>query len=297
MKILVTGGSGFIGTNLIAALSVAGHTIFNYDLKQGFDILDYELLRTKASGMDAIIHLAAKVKVQECEQNPAETILTNTIGTENVFRAAAEKSIKKVLVASSAAVYGNNQSLPLREDAQAMPINIYGVSKAAAEKIAVIFSEKYKQKINCFRIFNVYGPHQHASSQYSAVIPIFIAHAMRDEDLTIYGNGTQTRDFIFIKDVVNTFSAALQSEFNETIVNVASSRPVSVLDLAQAIISLTGSKSKIKFEKSRQGDIANSHADVSKMNAIATAQYALEEGLKETIDWFKHARIHSNNTA
>ena len=292
MKILVTGGSGFIGTNLIAALNEAGHTVFNYDLKQGFDILDYGLLRTKAAGMDAIIHLAAKVKVQECEQNPAETIITNTIGTENVLRAAVETSVKKVLIASSAAIYGNNQSLPLEESTQAMPINVYGLSKAAAEKIAASFFEKHGQKTNCFRIFNVYGPHQDASSQYSAVIPIFISHAMRNEDLTIYGDGTQTRDFIFIKDVVGAFSASLQSDFGEIVVNIASGMPVSVLELAQKIISLSGSKSKIKFEKSRQGDIANSCADTSKMNGLAVAQHELEEGLKETISWFRYAHVH-----
>ena len=288
MKILVTGGSGFIGTNIIALLESKGIDAINYDLKTCFDILDSKTLLEKTKGVDAIMHLAAKVRVHECEENPAETLRVNALGTENVLCAAAENSVGKVIIASSAAVYGNNPNIPLKETAHAAPLNIYGLSKLAAEKIALNYSERRGLHVTCFRIFNVYGPGQDASSPYSAAIPLFISRALRNQDLVIYGDGLQTRDFIYVKDVANIFFSALNGALGGKIINVASGKTISIFDLAKQIITATNSESKIKHEPARNSDIKQSVADMALASQSSMAPaFALEQGLNETIAWFR----------
>ncbi len=286
MKVLVTGGSGFIGQHVVSLLLACGHEIKKYDTKTGFDITNYEALVKESKGCDAIVHLAAKVRVQECEQNPGETMRINAAGTENVLHAACENSVKRILIASSAAVYGNNPNVPLNEDAQTMPINIYGNSKLAAEKIAQNYINK-GMNVACFRIFNVFGPGQDADSQYSAAIPIFISRALQNKDLVIYGDGRQTRDFIYAKDVASAFLSALDKN-HSGVFNLASGKAISIFDLAEEIVKLTKSESKITFAAPRAGDILHSSANILRMRSLLNFEqkYSVEEGLKETIAWF-----------
>jgi UDP-glucose 4-epimerase len=217
-------------------------------------------------------------------KNPVKAIEINTIGTLNVLCAALSGDVKKVIIASSAAVYGDSPKLPKKERMTPAPKSPYAISKLDCEYAAKIFYEEYGLKTTSLRYFNVYGPRQDPTSQYAAVVPIFIKRALKDEDIIIYGDGTQTRDFVFVKDVVHANELAL-SKGDGGVFNVANGESVSINELAELIIELTGSGSKIVYKGERAGDIKHSVADISAIEGIGfRAGFGLREGLEATIE-------------
>lgn len=311
MKYLVTGGAGFIGSHIIQHLLCCGHEVVcldnfdplydiaikkaniapfikhtNFELVDG-DIRNKELLKKLAIDIDYILHEAALVSVIESMRNPVKTIEVNTIGTLNVLTAALAGNVKKTIIASSSAVYGDSPVLPKKENIVPAPKSPYVISKLDCEYAAKIFYEEYGLKTTSLRYFNVYGPRQDPTSPYAAVIPIFIRKSLRNENIPIYGDGLQTRDFIFVKDVVHANELVI-SKGDGRVFNVASGKAISVNELAELIIKQTNSNSKIIYKEPRAGDIKHSVADITGIKKIGfKPRFGLKDGLKDTIEWFK----------
>ncbi len=315
MKYLVTGGAGFIGSHIIQDFLNKGSEILcldnfdpGYDINmkkaniapflkhEGFelvegDVRDKELLERIVPDIDCIFHEAAQVSVVESMKDPVRTININTIGTFNVLKAALKCNVRKVVIASSAAIYGDSPDLPKSENMLPSPRSPYAISKLDCEYAAKIFYDEYGLKTTVLRYFNVFGPRQDPTSQYAAAIPIFISKALRNEDLLIYGDGSQTRDFVFVKDVVLANELAI-SRGDGRIFNVANGRAISILELAERIIGLTSSDSKIKYADPRAGDIKHSLADIGEIRNIGfRPAFDLENGLMETIKWSRNKRL------
>jgi UDP-glucose 4-epimerase len=298
MKVLITGGAGFIGSHIAEYFAEAGYTVKILDnLVTGFlknipqykniefvrgNICDYPTVEKAVSGMDYVFHEAALVSVPLSCERPAEAFGINTLGTLNVLQACVKAEIDKFVTASSAAVYGNNPVLPKHEDMYPEPASPYAISKLDGEYLARMFYENHGLRTTCLRYFNVYGPRQDPKSPYAAVIPIFFEKAKAGKDLVINGDGLQTRDFVHIKDVVRANAEALEHGDGQ-VYNVAMGKSVTILDLAEKIISLTGSSSKIIHAPPRAGDVRDSRADVSKISGWWKAETELGEGLKNLI--------------
>jgi UDP-glucose 4-epimerase len=257
----------------------------NFELVVG-DIQDKELLVELVKDIDYIFHEAALVSVAESMRDPVKTIEINTIGTFNVLDAALSGDVKKVMLASSAAVYGDSPELPKKEDMTPAPKSPYAISKLDCEYAAKMYYEEYGLKTTSLRYFNVYGPRQDPTSPYAAAVPIFIRKALRNEDIIIHGDGTQTRDLVFVKDVVRVNELAI-SKGDGGGFNVASGKSVSINELAELVIELTGSKSEIVYGKSREGDIKHSVADIAEIEGIGLeGGVGLREGIGEAVKWF-----------
>ncbi|AFK23239.1 UDP-glucose 4-epimerase [Pyrococcus sp. ST04] len=250
------------------------------------DIRDYTSIAEIIREADYVFHEAAQISVEESIRDPIFTEEVNVIGTLNILNALSEGN-GKMIFASSAAVYGNNQNLPLREDEPPNPISPYGVSKVAGEYYCKVFHETYGVPVVILRYFNVFGPRQ--SSAYAGVISIFIKRALEGKPLVIFGDGKQTRDFIFVKDVVKANILVAEKKRAEgEVFNVATGRETTILELALKIIDLTSSSSSIVFGPPRPGDIRRSLADISKLRSLGfSPEYSLEDGLAETFKWFK----------
>lgn len=295
MHILITGGSGFIGSNLARFLKEKGHQVTTFDLKESRvkgilhikgDICDKELIHGVTQGQDAIIHLAAQVSAPRSIEAPEETMKINVEGSRNVLDGAQKGDVKKVILASSAAVYGENPSIPTKEDEPFKPMSPYAESKIKMEELAAEYNAKGLTTC-ALRFFNVYGPGQDPKSQYAAVIPAFITRALHQEELTIYGNGEQTRDFIYIGDLCRAIELALKK--GEGAINLATGTKRSITELAEKIILLTGTSSRIVYEDGRAGDPKESLADISKAKEELgfEPEVELEEGLKRTIEKYQ----------
>ncbi len=298
MKVLITGGAGFIGSHIAEYFAEEGHTVRILDnLATGFlrniphnkniefiqgDICDSSSVEKAVSGVDCVFHEAALVSVPLSCEKPVEAFQINTLGTLNVLQSCVKAEVDKFVMASSAAIYGNNPVLPKREDMYPEPTSPYAISKLDGEYLARMFYENYGLRTTCLRYFNVYGPRQDPKSPYAAVIPIFLERAKSGKDLLIYGDGLQSRDFVHIKDVVKANFAALEHGDGQ-VFNVAMGKNVTVLELAKQIIKLTGSTSKIVHATLRAGDVRDSKADVSKISNWWTGEIELQEGLKSLI--------------
>lgn len=287
-SILITGGAGFIGSNIARHFLNKNWriTVFdnlstgkllnidefkknkNFSFIQG-DIRDYKLLDKVLSKQKPIYisHHAALISVEESMKNPLLTNEINVTGTLNILEAALKNKVRKVLMASSSAVYGDSALRLQNENVDPNPISSYGLSKYVGEQYLKLFYERYGLETVSLRYFNVYGGNQNPNGDYAAVIPKFFELAKNNKDLTIFGDGLQTRDFIHVDDVVVANELALtKKESSGQIYNIASGQPTKILDLAKLIIKLTGSKSQIKFTNKRPGDIRNSVADISLAN-------------------------------
>jgi UDP-glucose 4-epimerase len=298
MKVLITGGAGFIGSHIAEHFAEAGHTVRILDnLATGFlrnipqnkniefiqgDICNSLSVEKAVSGVDCVFHEAALVSVPLSCEKPIEAFQINTLGTLNVLQNCVKAEVDKFVMASSAAIYGNNPVLPKREDMYPEPTSPYAISKLDGEYLARMFYENHGLRTTCLRYFNVYGPRQDPKSPYAAVIPIFLERAKSGKDLLIYGDGLQSRDFVHIKDVVRANVAALEHGDGQ-VFNVAMGKSVTVLELAKQIIKLTDSTSKIVHATSRAGDVRDSKADVSKISDWWTGEIELQEGLKSLI--------------
>ncbi len=295
MRILITGGAGFIGNNLGTYLSGKGHDITLYDKEQASlascaavqgDILDQAALEQALQGHDAVVHLAAMVSATESVAHPEKAEEINVQGSTTVLAAAQAAGVSRAVLASSAAVYGESPATPTSEVEAAQPVSPYGDSKARMEDVAAASAVS----TCCLRIFNVYGPGQKADSQYAAAIPAFITRALNNEPLTIYGDGEQTRDFVYVTDLCRAIELALTK--GDGVINIASGNAITISRLAETVIRLADSSSKVVHEPARAGDPRTSLADVTKAKEALgfEASTSMEDGLKETIDWYRNSK-------
>ena len=305
MKILVTGGAGFIGSHIVEHFQGAAEVRVLDNLRSGFphnlaglkhefiqaSILDREAVRRAMVEVDYVFHLAAMISVPESMHNPVDCNEINTTGTLIVLEEAARAGVKKLVLSSSAAIYGDNPEIPKRETMVPEPKSPYAVTKLDGEYYCKMFADAGRLPTTCLRYFNVFGPRQDPQSQYAAAVPIFIDRAVRQQPITIYGDGQQTRDFIFVKDIVaaNVFFATQSAATG--VFNVAYGRKITIQELAQQIITLTGSRSEIKHAPERAGDVKHSLAATDKIRAAGFAPPGnFTDGLAATIQFFQTSR-------
>jgi len=302
---LITGGCGFIGSHIAEALKEQKHTVIIYDnLSSGYehniagfrdkitfikaDIRDMKTLTTAMKGVDYVFHKAAMVSVFDSVERPIENHDINITGTLNVLNAAKESGVKRVVAASSASVYGNDPVLPKTEDMIPSPKSPYALAKIAMEYYMRIFAELYGLETVVFRYFNVYGSRQDPGSIYSGVISRFIDDILTDRKPTVFGDGLQTRDFIFIQDVVeaNFLAMSNQTMGKGEVFNIATGYRTSLLDLIDIIKDLSGKDVKSRFKDVRRGDIRHSVADISRARHELgfTPRYDVKRGLMELLN-------------
>lgn len=302
MRVLVTGGAGFIGSHIVEHFQGQADVVVLDNFRSGFrknldglqcrliegSITDPAAVRQAVQGVDYIFHLAAMISVPESMTKPRECVEINTQGTLIVLEEAARAGVKKLCLSSSAAIYGDNPKLPKTEDMLPEPKSPYAVTKLDGEYYCRMFHDEGWIKTACMRYFNVFGPRQDPKSQYAAAVPIFIDKAVRNDPITIFGDGLQTRDFVFVKDVVaaNVFLAT-RPELTG-VYNVACGGTITIKQLAEKIVALTSSHSQIRYAAERAGDIKHSKADVAKIQSAGFAPMnRFEDGLSQTIDFFR----------
>ena len=322
-KALVTGGAGFIGSHLAQELVRQGYQVIILDdlstgkmenirplinssrispnpvnsknstnsmnsMTQGVDFIEgsitkLPLLQEIFPGVDFVFHLAAIPSVPRSIENPLASHEVNTTGTLNVLLAARDNSVKKVIYASSASVYGDIPTLPKKEDMLPNPQSPYAVSKLCSEYYCQAFQRIYGLPTVCLRYFNVYGPRQDPNSPYAAVIPIFIKRLSEGNPPTVFGDGKQTRDFTFVKDAVEATILAAESDATG-VFNIGTGQRVTINNLARLVTKLTGKDIKPIYQQPRSGDIRHSLADISKAKQFGyNPKHTLEQGLRQTI--------------
>lgn len=308
MRAFVTGGAGFIGSHLVDLLILRGHkvTVFddlsagerkNVNKKARFvegDIRDLFRLQQKMKGHNAVFHLAAIPSVNFSMVDPQTTHQVNVNGTLNVMLAAELNKIKRFVFASSCSVLGNNEKTPLCEKERRSPESPYAVHKTIGELYLEMFSKQWKMNISIMRFFNVYGPRQKADSEYSGVISKFIKNIKEKKICKIFGDGTQTRDFVYVEDAVKSMLAAcnLTKEFG--IYHIGSGMRIRILDLfskIEKVMYLANDfedlRAKFNYAKERKGEIKHSRADISmaRINLFWKPETDLEEGLQKVIEY------------
>jgi len=305
-KIVVTGGAGFIGSNLVRYLSDDNQVIIIDDLSTGHmknivnlvddenivfvegSITDLELLQKTFKNVDYIFHEAAIPSVPRSIKDPVTTSNVSINGTLNVLLAARDCNVKKVIYASSSSVYGDTPTLPKTEEMNPNPLSPYAVGKLTGEYYCNVFTKIFNLPTVVLRYFNVYGPKQDPVSEYAAVIPKFITNVFNDTPPVIYGDGLQTRDFTFIDDVIKINIIAAESDITG-IFNVAAGKQISINEIAKTIMRLCNKNLEIEYKEARPGDIKHSLADISKVKEKFgyNPNYDIKNGLKETIKWFQ----------
>jgi len=303
-KVVVTGGAGFIGSHIVEYWSKQNADVFVLDnLRSGFEknlngfenvtfvegnITDKDVVFSVLENADYVHHLAAMISVPESVENPFDCVSINVNGLLNVLEASAKHKIKKIVHSSSAAVYGDNPVSPKTVSMKPEPKSPYGITKLDGEYYLQSYLENFGLQTISLRYFNVFGPRQDPQSQYAAAIPIFVNNALQNKEIIIYGDGEQTRDFIFVKDVVAANVLAATTENVNGTFNVACGSAISINQLVKLVLELTNSKSKIRYEKERAGDIKHSLASIeeTKLKLHFQPKHDLMEGLKETINYF-----------
>ena len=301
MRVLVTGGAGFIGSHIVEHLQGKADIRVIDNLRTGFrrnldgltcelieaSILDRDALRRALTGVDYVFHLAAMISVPESMEKPRECAEINTLGTLGVYEEAVRAGVKKLVLSTTSAIYGDNPVMPKVETMLPEPKSPYAVSKLDGEYYGRIFTDTGKLPVACLRYFNVFGPRQDPKSAYAAAVPIFTHRAVNNEPIVIFGDGEQTRDFIYVKDIAaaNVFFA---TQSNQTgVFNVAYGKKITVNALAQTIVRMTGSRSEIQHVAERAGDVKHSMASVDKLLAAGfKPSGSLEAGLKATVEYF-----------
>lgn len=306
-KVVVTGGAGFIGSRLVRKLLGRGYSVIvldnfhsgslenlrdllgedKVDVVRG-DVRDRHIVRKALKGADSVAHLAALIDVEASVRDPFVTHDVNVNGTLNVLHEAVRAGVKRFVFASSTAVYGDANPLPLREDYPPRPISPYAASKAAAEGYCPAFNKCYGLETVVLRYFNVYGPGQR-NSAYSGVITRFLENALNDKPLIIYGDGKQTRDFIYVDDVVEATVLALKGDGVEgEAFNVCTGKPTSVNELVEIVRAIAGKDLRVVYNKPRKGDVRNNYGDPSKAEKTFgfKAKTSLREGLEKMLKSF-----------
>jgi len=311
MKYIVTGGAGFIGSHIVEAI-VGSHEVVVIDnfssgkrenLSMFADsvnciqgsITDLPLLKDAFKGADGIFHLGAIASVARSVDDPVTTHETNLTGTLNVLLAARDCGVRKVVFSSSSAIYGDEPTLPKREDMPPVPLSPYAVSKLGGEYYCKVFSELFGVKTVSLRYFNVFGPRQDPQSEYAAVIPKFITRLLNNQSPVIFGDGKQTRDFVYVKDVVQANLLAMQSSATGMF-NIGSGERIDLTTLAGTLSAIMHVNLPPVYEKPRSGDIHDSVSDITAAKKGFGYQtcYSLDQGLAETIQWFRNRKSEMN---
>jgi nucleoside-diphosphate-sugar epimerase len=299
MKFLVTGGGGFIGSHIVEHLLRENHQArvldnfstgkrenldpsANLEIMEG-DIRDAGTVAAAVSGVDGVFHEAALVSVPKSVEQPDLSFDINVRGTFNVFEAARKAGVRRVVYASSAAVYGNNETLPLMETFTPIPLSPYGLDKLYTEQLGALYQSLYGQEMFALRYFNVFGPRQDPLSPYSGVISIFVDRLKTGKPLTIFGDGEQTRDFVYVGDVVQANLKAMFADYaGFRVFNVGCGRQTTLNELFSQLKELTGGSVAATYAAPRAGDIRHSLSDISRIQAELGYQpaYTLAEGLK-----------------
>lgn len=309
-RILVTGGAGFIGSHIVDALLSRGcdvtvldnlstgslanleHVKGSIDFHEG-DIQDQQILEKTTKDRDIIFHHAAMVSAPRSVENPIDSAMVNDMGTLFVLEAARKNNVKRIVLASSCAVYGDDPELPKHEGMNSKPLSPYAVQKLIGEHYARLYHDLFGIKTVCLRYFNVYGPRQDPSSPYSGVISLFITRAVAKESPVIYGDGNQYRDFIFIKDVVNAnLLAASTDAASGKVINVGTGGFVRINQLWEKICFVSGLEIESRFEPARPGDILESVAGMDYAKSILgfEPEYSFDQGLEITFKWYENEK-------
>lgn len=299
MKILVTGGAGFIGSHIVEHYQQVASEIRVLDnLRTGYrhnldgldctfiegSVTDRDVVRHAVEGVDLVFHMAALVSVPESMERPSECVDINVHGLLNVLEEASAAGARKLVFASSAAVYGDNPEVPKRETMIPEPKSPYAITKLDGEYYLDLFRREGRLETAAIRFFNVFGPRQDPKGAYAAAVPIFIERAIKGEPIVIYGDGDQTRDFIYVKDIVGALTYAAEHGELTGVYNAGYGGQMTINELAHEIIRLTGSTSPIQHTADRPGDVRHSRAAVDLLTSTGwKPAFTLADGLHNTI--------------
>ncbi len=307
-KIIITGGAGFIGSNLAHALASENEVTVIDDLSTGSmnniqslintkkinfvqdSICNLEMLQRIFSDVDVVFHQAAIPSVPRSVADPLRSNQANIEGTLKILVAARDNNVKKVVYASSSSVYGDSPSLPKQENMKPNPLSPYAVNKLAGEYYCQVFNNIYSLKTVSLRYFNVFGPHQNPLGEYAAVIPKFIGLISQGKSPVIYGNGTQSRDFTFVDNVIQANIKVAEQDKVIGVFNTACGTQITINALAQELMEIIGKYPNIEYRPSQLGDIKHSLADNSKAKKVFDYEpvVSITEGLKKTVAWFQN---------
>lgn len=299
-NILITGGCGFLGSHLAERLcernrvrildNLSGGSAENV---KGFaekvefietGITDTEEIAGYFKGIDIVFHLAADVNVQRSMEEPAHTMMVNVVGTNAVMEAASKAGVKRAVFTSSASVYGDGE-VPVKESHKTNPISIYGLTKENGEEICRIYNSVFRFPVVVLRLMNMYGPRQRADSPYSGVISLFARKIKDGEPVTIYGDGEQTRDFLYVADAVEALILAAERPVAGKIMNIGTGKEVSVNRLVEVLGDIAGKNPQVIHAPPRKGDILRSYADISLARELLgfSPSVSIEEGLRRLV--------------
>ncbi len=304
MHTLVTGGAGFIGSHIVEELLWRGDTVRVLDnfssgtranlesFKGNLEILEGDLrdsgaVKAAVRDVELIFHLAAFVSVPQSMLDPETCFSVNVGGTVALLEAARRAGVSKVILSSSTAVYGDTDVFPTKEETPLRPLSPYALSKQVNELYARLYTGTLGLPVTALRYFNVYGPRQHPDSDYAAAIPIFVRKLVASEPITIYGDGKQSRDFIFVKDVVRANLLAAKSDSAGEAFNVCTGRETTLLDLLEELSEVSPRQPEVRFEAPRPGDVYRSTGSPEKAAGGLgfRAGTSLAEGLAQTVKW------------
>ncbi len=298
-RILITGGAGFLGRHLCRSMAAAGHSVRVIDLHQNpefettiANIQDKDRMKQEIWDVDAVFHLAASIEAGESVQNPQKFIDNNISGSLSVLEAMRENGVRKVFMSSTAAVYGEPQSVPITEDMTTMPINPYGMTKLAMEALISSYVQSHGFTGVALRYFNLYGTEEHHQPETHA-IPRFIEQIYNDQPVTIYGQGQHLRDYIYVQDVVNAHLKALDLADREPeqyhFCNLSTEKPASVIEVVRMLENIMGKTANIEFQAERPGDPLKLYASAAKAHQLLgwQAETELEAGLRQVVEYFQ----------
>ena len=320
MRILVTGGAGFIGSHLAERLVRLGHDVVVVDsettgrrehVPPGAQYRPGDVCRVEDleevfdAGLDAVAHIAGQVSLIRSFTDPVVDLKTNVEGTVNVLGCCIRHRVPRLLYASSMTVYGHNGTLPTTEDTPCAPVSYYGITKYAAERYVHTTAERpdldFDFGVTSFRMYNVYGPRQALDNPYQGVLGIFLGNVLRGEPVTIFGDGNQSRDFVYIDDVVDAWVAALTNHASHgQVLNLGSGRQLAINDLADHVLAASGRNRcdwPVAYAPGRPGEQRHVEADVARAGALLgwKPQVAFTEGLARTVEWARaETAPHSN---
>jgi nucleoside-diphosphate-sugar epimerase len=309
-KYLVTGGAGFIGSHIAGELVRKGHPVriidnFSTGKRENIssfldkielveaDVREFKTCREVVEGMDFVLHQAALTSVPFSIEDPLLTNEVNITGTLNLLLASRDANVRRFVFASSAAVYGDDSRLPKTENMEGFPISPYALSKRVGEMYCQLFSQLYGLSTVCLRYFNIFGPRQDPFSQYASVIPNFIGKMLKEEKPSVFGDGEQSRDFLYVSNVVEAnILASRASEVSGEVFNIAGGEKTTINSLVKELNEVLGKEIKPAYDDPRSGDIKHSYADISKARKMLKYEPAVSfsEGLNETVRWDREGK-------